>query len=65
MPNAQANIIAANQLRNEGYLGSMVAVAKFEDEVTSLKAAGINEVYNIYAEAGSGAASKMQSLLRR
>ena len=64
MPNCSSNIMAAKQLRSKGYKGPIVATAKFRDEVEDLKAAGINEVYNIYAEAGSGAASKMHSLLK-
>jgi glutathione-regulated potassium-efflux system ancillary protein KefC len=64
MPNDFSNIMASEQLRTKGYKGAIVAIAKFEDEVSALKAAGVDEVYNIYAEAGSGAASKMQNLFR-
>lgn len=64
MPNNDANIGAGKQLRARGYAGPIIAIAKFEDEVNELKEAGINEVFNIYAEAGSGAATKMQNLFR-
>ncbi|SCA55973.1 Transporter, CPA2 family [Candidatus Terasakiella magnetica] len=64
MPNSSSNIMAAKQLRAKNYQGPIVAITKYEDEYSELEAAGVNETYNIYAEAGSGAASKMQSLFR-
>ena len=64
MPNCSSNMMAGEQLRYRGYKGPIVGIAKFEDEVAELKASGVDEVYNIYAEAGSGAASKMQTLFR-
>ncbi|WP_135081898.1 cation:proton antiporter family protein [Terasakiella sp. SH-1] len=64
MPNGSSNVVAGKELRAKGYTGPIVAIAKFEDEVGELKAAGVDEVYNIYAEAGSGAANKMQTLFK-
>ncbi len=64
LPNSSSNILAAKQLRTKGYKGPIVATAKFDDEIDALKTSGVDEVYNIYAEAGSGAASKMQNLFR-
>ncbi len=63
MPQQNANIRAASQLRSRGYLGPIVAIAKFPDEVEALVQNGVDSVFNIYAEAGSGAALRMQEIL--
>jgi hypothetical protein len=36
------------------FAGSIAATAKFDDEVEELKAAGVQAVFNLYAEAGYG-----------
>ena len=33
---------------------ALASIAKFDDQVEELKAAGVAEVFNLYAEAGSG-----------
>ncbi|MDV7340057.1 cation:proton antiporter family protein [Terasakiella sp. A23] len=63
MPNPKANRQAAKQLRERGYEGPIVATAKFHEDVPKLEAAGIDRVYNIYAEAGTGAANHMREFL--
>ncbi|WP_417798982.1 cation:proton antiporter [Terasakiella pusilla] len=64
MPNPRANRLAAEQLRALGYHGPIVATAKFQEDVEKLKEAGIDRVYNIYAEAGTGAANHMREFLK-
>ncbi len=59
MPNHTANIDAARRLRERGYSGPIVATALYPDQEEHLKENGIDEVFNIYAEAGAGAASSM------
>lgn len=63
MPNPKANRLAAEHLRARGYSGPMVATAKFQSDVEKLKDAGIDRVFNIYAEAGTGAANHMREFL--
>jgi glutathione-regulated potassium-efflux system ancillary protein KefC len=59
MPHHTANVNAAKRLRERGYAGPIVATALYPDQEEHLKDSGVNEVYNLYAEAGSGAASRM------
>lgn len=63
MPHQAANVDAAKRLRERGYTGPIVATALYPDQVDELKENGIDEVFNIYAEAGSGAAKHMYGLL--
>jgi len=59
MPYHTANIDSAKRLRERGYTGPIVATAMYPDQEVHLKENGVTEVYNLYAEAGSGAASRM------
>jgi len=63
MPHHAANIEAAIRLREQGYSGPIVATALYPDQEQELKENGIDEVFNIYAEAGSAAAAHMHGLL--
>ncbi|WPL19573.1 Inner membrane protein YbaL [Thiorhodovibrio winogradskyi] len=54
MPAVSENVFAAEHLRKEGYAGSIGAIAKFPDDEAVLRAAGVGQVFNLYAEAGSG-----------
>ncbi len=63
MPHHHANLDAAKRLRERGYQGPVVAVALYPDNEEELRKNGINEVFNIYAEAGNGAAKRMYDLL--
>jgi predicted Kef-type K+ transport protein len=54
MPRMPENVLAAEQLRKYGYSGPIGAIAKYPDEVAKLKAAGVEMVFNLYAEAGAG-----------
>jgi predicted Kef-type K+ transport protein len=57
MPLPQENLLAVRQLRNSGYIGPVAAVAKYADDVQTLKQAGVTMVFNLYAEAGTGFAA--------
>ena len=54
MPNHRENLFAAGQIRAMGYAGRMAAVAKYADEITALRTAGVDAAYNLYQEAGVG-----------
>ncbi|MFT5449915.1 MAG: glutathione-regulated potassium-efflux system ancillary protein KefC [Gammaproteobacteria bacterium] len=41
------------QLRIAGYQGPIAAIARYEDEIVALQAAGIDKVFNFFTEAGS------------
>jgi predicted Kef-type K+ transport protein len=55
MPKFTANMEAARLMTQAGYKGLIAASARFDDEVTALKEAGVL-AYNFFAEAGAGLA---------
>jgi len=59
MPNHQANVDAAKRLREKSYAGPIVATAMYPDHEEHLRENGVNEVFNLYAEAGAAAAARM------
>ncbi|MDJ0684487.1 MAG: cation:proton antiporter [Alphaproteobacteria bacterium] len=63
MPHHNANLEAAKRLRTMGYEGPIVATALYPDQEPDLRANGVNQVFNIYAAAGGGAAAHMHDLL--
>jgi predicted Kef-type K+ transport protein len=54
MPEVEENLFAAEHLVKVGYRGSIGAIAKFADDESRLRAAGVTQVFNLYAEAGAG-----------
>ena len=54
MPAHDSNMYAAGVLRESGFQGRVAAIARFPDEVQSLKEAGVHIAFNMYAEAGAG-----------
>jgi len=54
MPSEHENLEAARLLRRLGYTGHIAAIARFRDEISHLKDAGVNFVVDLYAGAGSG-----------
>lgn len=64
MPYHSANIDAVIHLRERGYSGPIVATALYPDQEEHLKENGVDEVFNIYAEAGAGAASRMWEAMK-
>jgi glutathione-regulated potassium-efflux system ancillary protein KefC len=59
MPHHKANIDSAKRLRARGYAGPIIATALYPEQEEDLKENGVTEVYNLYAEAGAGAASRI------
>jgi len=54
MPNVHENLFAIEQLKSMEFKGMVAAIAKYPDDIESLKQAGVDAVYNLYAEAGAG-----------
>ena len=54
MPNFRENRYAARQIRQKGFRVYIAATAKYEDEIEPLKKAGVDAVFNLYTEAGTG-----------
>lgn len=63
MSNHPSNLDAAKRMRERGYEGPIVSTSLFPEQEQELLENGIDEVFNIYEEAGSGAATRMYSLL--
>ncbi|MCK5902982.1 MAG: cation:proton antiporter [Cocleimonas sp.] len=55
-PNVDANKAAAKLARNWGFEGNISATSLYSDEKEVLIASGVNNVFNIYSEAGAGLA---------
>ncbi len=53
-PDHTANLAVAQLVREFGFQLTLASIAKFDDQVDELKAAGVQEVFNLYAEAGTG-----------
>jgi glutathione-regulated potassium-efflux system ancillary protein KefC len=64
IPNYLDTLEVVNQLQHAGYQGKTAATAKYEDEKKKLLDAGINVVFNLYAEAGVGFAEESVHLLK-
>lgn len=56
MPRVEENAYAAGQVKKYGFRGQISALAKYQDDIPLLRAAGANHVFNLYSEAGSGLA---------
>jgi len=63
LSNCQANLIALTCLKEFGYKGRIAAIVNHEDDRIKLRAAGIDAVFNVYSEAGSGFASHLIDVL--
>jgi len=57
LPNLSCSLAALNQLKAASSSVRVAATARFQDEVERLRQAGASEVFNVYAEAGSGFAA--------
>lgn len=57
LSNLDAMLYATEKLKEIGYRGDIAAVARYDDEVEALRAAGVNTAFNIYSEAGAGLAA--------
>ena len=58
LPSIQDAINITRQLKNAGYTGKVAAIARYEDEVTSLLENGVDKVFNFFTEAGLGFAEE-------
>lgn len=54
MPKVSENVFAARHLKAEGFGGIIGAIAQFRDDEPALQEAGVDLVFNLYAEAGAG-----------
>jgi hypothetical protein len=54
MPQVSENLFAAEHLVKEGFTGTIGAIAKYPEDEQALRAAGVQLVFNLYAEAGAG-----------
>ena len=63
LPSINDSRIITNQLRKSGYNGQIAAIARYQDEREELLAAGINNVFNFYTEAGTGFAEESLQLI--
>jgi predicted Kef-type K+ transport protein len=61
-PNLHTNTITAQLARSWGYKGYITAVTRYPDEEDTLTEAGVDAVFNIYAEAGAGLAQSGQNI---
>ena len=57
MPNLIENLFAINHLKSLNFQGKLAAIAKYPDEIDSLKQAGVDSAFNLYTEAGTGFAN--------
>ena len=63
MPNFHDIQEAQNQIQLAGFKGKTAAIARYKDEEQKLLAAGVDEVFNFYAEAGAGFADQSVHLM--
>jgi len=60
-----ANLAAAKQIVHKKFPAMLAATARFADEITALKEAGVHAAYNFYAEAGTGLAENVCEIVER
>ena len=54
MPDHSGNLHALNYIRRAGIEAQVAAIARFADEINDLQTQGVQAVFNLYDEAGSG-----------
>lgn len=54
MPHHSGNLYAIDKLCSHGFHGKIAAIVRFEDDIASLREQGVDAVFNVYDEAGSG-----------
>ena len=57
MPIHGENLFAIQHLKKLDFRGKLAAIAKYPDEIEPLKQAGVDSVFNLYTEAGTGFAN--------
>lgn len=63
LPTVQDSISITKQLKAAHYQGKIAAIARFDDERTTLEDLGIDKVFNFYNEAGVGFAEESISMI--
>lgn len=63
LPSIEDSSNITNQLRTASYVGKIAAIARYEDEVQPLLDAGVDKVFNFFAEAGFGFAEESFEML--
>jgi predicted Kef-type K+ transport protein len=53
LPSTEESLKIVSQLKQINYTGKIIAVAQYEDERQKLRNSGVDEVYNIFKEAGA------------
>ncbi len=64
-PDHRANLSVARLLRQHGYDVRLASVAHYPDQAESLRAAGVEAVFNFYGEAGAGFAEHVVDSIGR
>lgn len=64
MPHHSGNLYAIDKLHSHGFTGKIAAIVRFEDDIASLREQGVDAVFNVYDEAGSGFARHVMRELR-
>lgn len=59
MASHEANSAAVDRLRTRGFTGRIIATARYPDQAAQLLELGVDHVFDVYAEAGSGFASDL------
>ena len=62
MPNYIDTLEAVKQLQHVGYQGKTAGIVQYEDQKTLLLEAGVDEVFNYFAEVGVGLAEQSSHL---
>ncbi len=60
LPDIDKNLFTVTQLKEKGFDGHIAAIAMYDNEISLLKSAGANEVYNFYSEVGIGFAEHVR-----
>ncbi|MBL4762387.1 MAG: cation:proton antiporter [Gammaproteobacteria bacterium] len=63
MPTVDDMIQAVRLIKAEGYIGSIAAVTRFEEDRRLLETEGVDTIFNLYAEAGAGFAEHVRQKL--
>ncbi len=56
MDDYKSNLLAIKELKRIDYKGKIAAIARHNDDIRELKKLGVDSVYNLYSEAGTGLA---------
>lgn len=63
MPEHRANLFALQQIRARGFTGYVAAIARFPEDVVTLKEAGADYALDLFGEAGAGFADDVEKQL--